>query len=181
VSRRPSPIPEEFHTITPHLVVRGLSKAVDFYARAFGAHEFYRSTTPDGKTVTHCELLLGDSRFFLVDEMPDWGVVSPLVLGGSPVTLHLYVADADLAYARAIEAGAEMVMPPNEGFWGERYGIVRDPSGHLWALASRTEDLAPGEVKRRAAAALSAFDTKPPAERPGRKAKPSRPRKRKNP
>jgi uncharacterized glyoxalase superfamily protein PhnB len=128
---------------------------VEFYNRAFGAHELYRSTTPDGAAVMHCELLLGDSRFFLVDEMPNWKVVSPLTLGGSPVTLHLYVNDADAAYARAIEAGAEMVLPPDDGFWGERYAIVRDPFGHVWAVASRVEDLSPHEARRRAASVLA--------------------------
>jgi uncharacterized glyoxalase superfamily protein PhnB len=147
----PHPIPEEFHAITPHLVVRGVARAVEFYRVAFGAEELYRNHAPDGVTVMHSELLLRDSRFFLVDEMPDWGVLSPLTLGGSGVTLHLYVEDADQIFSDAVTAGAEMVLPIADCFWGERYGIVRDPFGHRWSIASRIEDLSPEEVSRRAA------------------------------
>lgn len=165
--QRPRPIPDEFRAITPHIVVRGAAKAIEFYRRAFGADELYRSTTPDGKAVMHCELLIGDARLFLVDEIPEWRSLSPTSLGGTPVTLHLYVDDADAAYDRAIQAGALMVMPPNDGFWGERYGIVRDPFGHVWALASRLEDLAPHEITRRAAAAMAEDAASPTPRRRG--------------
>lgn len=146
---RPSPIPEEFRTITPHLVVRDVPRAVEFYRKGFGAEEVLRNTTQDG-SIIHCELLLGDSRFFLVEENPEWGSQSPLGLGGTPVTLHLYVADVDSDFARAVNAGAEVLMPLDDQFWGDRYGIVQDPFGHRWSLASRIEDLSPAELRRRA-------------------------------
>src|SRR5919202_878646 len=149
---RVSPVPEEFHTLTPHLSVRGVARAIDFYARAFGARELFRNLLPDGETIVHAELLIGDSRLFVSDEFPTRGVLSPLALGGSPVVLHLYVRDADAAFRRAVGAGAEVLMPLADTFWGERYGIVRDPFGHKWSLSSRTEDLSPAEVQRRARA-----------------------------
>jgi PhnB protein len=148
---RVPPVPDEFRTITPHLAVRGVAAAVAFYARAFGAEELFRNLAPDGKTIIHSEVLLGDSRFFLVDENPEWGIRSPLALGDTPVTLHLYVPDVDSLFARAVDAGAEVLMPLGDQFWGDRYGILRDPFGHRWSLASRIEDLSPAELRRRAA------------------------------
>jgi uncharacterized glyoxalase superfamily protein PhnB len=146
-----APIPEDFHTITPHLVVRGVAAAVEFYRLAFGAQELLRNLAPDGRTIMHCELLLGDSRFFVNDEFPDHGVLSPLGLGGSPVTLHLYVEDVDAFFARAVAAGAQVLMPVADAFWGDRYGILQDPFGHRWSVASRIEDLSPADLKLRAA------------------------------
>jgi uncharacterized glyoxalase superfamily protein PhnB len=146
-----SPIPEDFHTITPHLVVRGVAAAVDFYRQAFGAQELLRNVAPDGRTIMHCELLLGDSRFFVNDEFPDHGLLSPLALGGSPVTLHLYVEDVDAFVGRAVAAGAQVLMPVADAFWGDRYGILQDPFGHRWSVASRIEDLSPADLKLRAA------------------------------
>lgn len=145
-----SPVPEEFRTITPQLAVRGVAEAVAFYARAFGAEELFRNPAPDGKAVMHCEMLLGDSRFFLMDENPDWEIASPLSLGDTPVTLHVYVPDVDALFARAVEAGAEVLMPLGDQFWGDRYGILRDPFGHRWSLASRIEDPSRAELERRA-------------------------------
>ena len=145
-----SRVPEDFHTITPHLVVRGVERAVEFYRAAFGAHELLRNFAPDGATIMHSELLLGDSRFLVNDEFPDWGVLSPESLGGTPVTLHLYVEDVDGFVARAESAGAEVLMPVQDTFWGDRYGIVRDPFGHRWSVGSRIEDLSPEELHRRA-------------------------------
>ena len=141
-----NPIPEDFHSITPHLVVRGVERAVSFYEAAFGAEELFRNFGPDGESIIHSELLLGDSRFFVNDEFPDCGSVSPEHLKGTAVTLHLYVEDVDALYERALEAGAEAVFPLQDCFWGDRYAIVRDPFGHKWSLASRMEDLSPGEV-----------------------------------
>jgi uncharacterized glyoxalase superfamily protein PhnB len=146
-----SRVPEDFHTITPHLVVRGVERAVRFYHAAFGAHELLRNLAPDGTTIMHSELLLGDSRFLVNDEMPDWGVLSPEALGGTPVSLHLYVDDVDAFFQRAVDAGAEVLMPVQDTFWGDRYGIVRDPFGHRWSVGSRIEDLSPQELRRRAA------------------------------
>ena len=150
--RSVSPVPEDFHTLTPHLTVRGVERAVDFYRRAFGAEELYRNLLPDGETVVHAELLVGDSRFFVRDEFPDRGVLSPLSLGGSPITLHLYVRNATAAFERAVRAGAEVLMPLIDTFWGDRYGMVRDPFGHTWSIASRIEDLSPAEIQERARA-----------------------------
>src|SRR5689334_19342265 len=148
------PIPDDFRTLTPHLVVRGVPKAVDFYERAFGASELFRNVAPDGKIV-HSELLLGESRFFACDEFPDHGVLSPASIGGTPVTLHLYVEDVDAFVKRAVRAGAEILMPVQNCFWGDRYGIVRDPFGHRWSFASRIEDLSPREVQGRAKVSLN--------------------------
>ena len=143
-------VPEEFHTITPHLCVRGAASAIEFYREAFGAQELYRSMAPDGVSIRHCEVLLGDSRFFLVEENPKWGGLSPLMLGGTPVTLQLYFEDADAVFGRAVSAGAKAVMPVQDCFWGDRFGIVLDPFGHQWSIATRIEDLTPSEIDARA-------------------------------
>ena len=142
---------DEFQTITPQLVVRGAAAAIDFYARAFGASELLRNAAPDGERIMHAELLLGGSRFLVHDEFPGEGVVGPAALGGTPVTLHLYVQDADATFRRAVDAGAEVVRPLQDAFWGDRYGILRDPFGHRWSVASRLEDLSPADLKARAA------------------------------
>lgn len=152
MANKVKPIPEDFHTITPHLVVRGVADAVDFYRRAFGAEELYRNLAPDGESIMHSELLLGDSRFFVNDEFPDHGNVSPKALGGTPVTLHLYVEDVDAFFARAVAAGAQVLMPVGDCFWGDRFGILADPFGHKWSVASRLEDLSPAEIQERARA-----------------------------
>jgi uncharacterized glyoxalase superfamily protein PhnB len=142
-------VPEDFHTITPHLVVRDAVRAVDFYRRAFGAVELFRNLAPDGQRVMHCELLLGDSRFLIHDEFPERGLLSPLGLKGTAVTLHLYVEDVDRIFQQAVDAGAEAVMPVADCFWGDRYGILRDPFGHSWSVASRLEDLSPADLQQR--------------------------------
>jgi PhnB protein len=144
-------VPEDFHTITPHLVVRGVAKAASWYSEAFGAHELLRNAAPDGERIMHCEMLLGDSRFFVVDEFPQapW---SPASLGASSVTLHLYVEDVDTLFDRAVAAGAEVLLPVADQFWGDRYGMLRDPFGHRWSIASRIEDLSPRALQARAAA-----------------------------
>jgi PhnB protein len=143
---------EDFHTITPHLIVRGVAQAVEFYHQAFGAEELYRNLAPDGKAIMHSELLLGDSRFFLHDEFPDHGALSPLGLNGTAITLHLYVEDVDALFQRAVNAGAEVLMPLANCFWGDRFGILKDPFGHQWSVATRIEDLSPAQIQERAAA-----------------------------
>jgi PhnB protein len=147
----PTPVPEDFHTITPQMAVNGVAAAIDWYTRALGAHELLRNAAPDGTSIMHAELLLGDSRFFVVDEFPD-SVVSPTTLGGTTVTMHLYVPDVDDLFNRAVEAGATVVMPVADQFWGDRYGILRDPFGHRWSIASRIEDLSPKKLQDRAKA-----------------------------
>ncbi|MEO8450114.1 MAG: VOC family protein [Gemmatimonadota bacterium] len=145
-----SRVPEDFHTITPHLVVKGVAAAIVWYERALGAHELLRNTAPDGISVMHSELLLGDSRFFVVDELPG-SAQSPKSLGGTSITLHLYVNDVDALFTRAVEAGAQVLMPVADQFWGDRYGILSDPFGHRWSIASRIEDLSPKALGERAA------------------------------
>jgi uncharacterized glyoxalase superfamily protein PhnB len=144
-----SRVPEDFHTITPHIVVRGVGRAIEWYTSTFGAHELTRHAAPGGDAIMHSELLLGDSRFFVVDEFPQspW---SPESIGGTPVTLHLYVEDVDELFGRAVAAGAEVLLPVGDQFWGDRYGMLRDPFGHRWSIASRIEDLSPRAMKQRA-------------------------------
>jgi uncharacterized glyoxalase superfamily protein PhnB len=145
-----APIPEDFHTITPHLVVKGVADAIAWYTKAFGANELLRNMAPDGTSIMHAELLLGDSRFFVVDEFGP-PMASPATLGGTPVTLHLYVRDVDAMFDRAVDAGATPLMPVADQFWGDRYGILVDPFGHRWSIASRIEDLSPKALQQRAA------------------------------
>jgi PhnB protein len=145
------PIPDGYHTITPHLAVRDAAKAIDFYARAFGAEELYRMPGPGG-VVMHAELRVGDSIVMLGEENPQMGASSPQTIGGSPVSLLLYVKDVDASFARASAAGCAVQMPPTDMFWGDRYGKLQDPFGHHWALATHKEDVSPEEMARRMAA-----------------------------
>lgn len=154
-----TPVPEDFHTITPHLVVRDAAQAVAFYTRAFDAEELYRNLAPDGQSIVHSELLIGESRFFVNEEFPDHDQHSPLHYGGTAVTLHLYVSDVDTLFTRAVNAGAEIMIELADQFWGDRYGRLRDPFGHEWSLASRIEDLSPHEIHQRAVAVLGGTDT----------------------
>jgi uncharacterized glyoxalase superfamily protein PhnB len=147
-------IPEGFHTITPHLVVRGGAAAIEFYKKAFGATEICRFPGPDGQSLMHGELKIGDSILFLADEFPNMGCQSPLALGGSPVTISLYVEDTDAVFNQAVAAGAQVRMPPADMFWGDRYAQLTDPFGHVWALATHKEDVSPEEMARRAEAAF---------------------------
>jgi PhnB protein len=144
-------VPEDFHTITPQLVVNGVAEAIDWYTKALGANELLRNLAQDGKSIMHSELLLGDSRFFVVDEFPG-SMASPASLGGTSITLHLYVQDVDALFGRAVAAGATVLMPVADQFWGDRYGILKDPFGHRWSIASRIEDLSPNALQARAAA-----------------------------
>lgn len=146
------PVPAGYHTVTPYLVVRDGAKAIDFYSRAFGAKELGRMDGPDGK-VMHAELQLGDSRIMLSEEM--MGNKSPQSLGGSPVSVFLYVEDVDSVFQQAIDAGAKADMPPADMFWGDRYGKLTDPFGHQWGMATHIEDVAPEEMGKRAEAAMA--------------------------
>jgi PhnB protein len=147
------PIPEGHHTITPHLVIRDAAKAIDFYKKAFGAVELGRMPMPDGK-IMHADLKIGDCHLFLAEEFPGMSK-SPLALGGSPVTLHLYVEDVDSFFQRAVGAGAKVKMPIADMFWGDRYGQLADPFGHEWSIATHKEDPTPEEMKKRAEAAMA--------------------------
>jgi PhnB protein len=144
-------VPEGFHTVTPHLTVRDGMKLIEFYKQAFGAKEWRRSVAPDGKSLLHAELSIGDSRIFLNDEFPEMGALSPLGTNGTPVQIHLYVEDVDSLYQSALSAGAKVVMPLADQFWGDLYGVVEDPSGHRWALASHVRDMTPDQMKQAAA------------------------------
>ena len=146
------PIPEGHHTITPHLVVRGADQAIAFYKRALGAQELCRSPGPDGKSIIHAELKIGDSVLFVCDEFPEMGSRSPQSLGGTAVTINLRVEDVDAAFQRVVEAGGKATMPPADMFWGDRYAKFIDPFGHSWAMATHKEDVSPEEVNRRAQA-----------------------------
>jgi PhnB protein len=145
-------VPPGYHTVTPSLIVRNAAAALDFYARAFGAKERLRMPGPDGTSIMHAELTIGDSVIFVRDEAPAMGARSPHSLGGEAGSLHLYVADVDLAFKRAVAAGAQARMPVRDMFWGDRFGAVVDPFGHEWGLATRVEDLTAAETARRARA-----------------------------
>ena len=144
------PIPPGMHALTPHIVCRGAAAAIDFYVKAFGAVDLARLPGPDGRLV-HAMIRIGDSPLFLMDEFTEWGSLGPQSLKGSPVVLHLYVADADATYAQAVAAGAKPVMPLADMFWGDRYGQVEDPFGHRWSIATHLRDATPEELAAGAA------------------------------
>lgn len=141
-------IPEGYHTVTPYLCVKGADKALDFYREALGAAEMMRFAAPDGR-VMHAEIGIGDSRIMLGEECPEMGARSPQALGGSPVSIHLYVEDSDALVNRAVAAGAKQIEPVSDKFWGDRSGCVEDPFGHRWFVSTHKEDLAPEEIRRR--------------------------------
>ncbi|HXZ02106.1 MAG TPA: VOC family protein [Stellaceae bacterium] len=145
---RPSHLPEGYHTLTPYLIVDGAARAIAFYKAAFGAVEVLRLDGPGG-TIGHAEIVIGDSRLMLADEHPEFDAQSPRRLGGSPVTLHLYVDDADAWIARAVAAGASPTRPVENQFYGDRIGGIRDPFGYVWWCATRKETLTPDELRRR--------------------------------
>jgi len=147
-------VPEGMHRVSPHLTVRDCAAMMEFYKQAFGAVEKRRSPGPDGKTIMHAEMKIGDSTIFLNDEFPEMGAFSPLSTKGTAVTLHLMVEDADQQFQQAVSAGAEVVMPLADQFWGDRYGIVKDPSGHHWSIAHHAEDLTPQQMQERMAKAF---------------------------
>ncbi len=149
---RTKPIPQGLHSITPNLTMRDAAKAIDFYKRALGADERLRFLKPDGKSIMHAEIKTGDSIIFLSDERPDMGCRGPQSLGGTPVSLYLFVEDVDRAFNRAIAAGATMLMPVADMFWGDRCGQFVDPFGHKWSLATHKEDLSQEDIQKRGAA-----------------------------
>jgi uncharacterized glyoxalase superfamily protein PhnB len=144
------PIPDGSHTITAALVVNGAKKAIEFYKSAFGAKELSVMLGPDGRSVMHAELKIGDTKIYLGDEAPDFGAVSPETLGGSPVSLNIYTEDCDAMFQRAVKAGAKVKMPLADMFWGDRYGKITDPFGHIWGIATHKEDVSDAEIGKRA-------------------------------
>ncbi|WP_343586326.1 VOC family protein [Herbaspirillum sp.] len=153
-SSKVKPIPEGMHTVTPHLVCAGAADAIEFYKKAFGAVERGRLPGPDGRLM-HAQISIGDSYLMLVDEMPECQSVGPKALGGSPISIHLYVEDADAVFAQAVAAGAEVVMPLADMFWGDRYGLVTDPFGHKWSIATHMRDLTSDEIREGASAMMA--------------------------
>jgi PhnB protein len=143
-------IPDGYEGITPYICIRGAARAIDFYKTVFGAEETLRLADPSGK-IGHAEISIGGRHVMLSDEFPDWGANSPEAIGGSPVTLHLYVDDVDAVVARAVGAGATILRPVEDQFYGDRGGKLRDPFGHVWWIATHIEDVSNDEVKARAA------------------------------
>jgi PhnB protein len=143
--------PEGMHTITPHIVVGDAARAADWYQQALGAEERSRIEVPGGKLM-QVELWFGDSAVMLADEFPEFGVLSPLSVGGTATVLHLYTNDVDALWKRAVDAGAEVRQPLQDAFWGEHYGQITDPFGHRWGLAQHLRDVSRSEIEEAAAA-----------------------------
>ena len=142
------PIPDGYHTVTPYLIVNGAARAIEFYRQAFGAVESARLESPDGR-VGHAEVKIGTSTIMLADEFPEMRIVGPEALGGSPISLLLYVEDVDACVARAIAAGAKVKRPVTDQFYGDRSGTLTDPFGHVWSIATHKEDVSMDEMNRR--------------------------------
>jgi PhnB protein len=155
-----NPIPEGYRSATPYLIVKGAAEAIDFYKHAFGAAEILRMADPQGR-VGHAEIRIGDSVIMLADEHPAMGYRSPLSLGGSSVSILLYLAHVDTVFERAIKAGAKSLRPVVNQFYGDRSGTLEDPFGHVWTVATHVEDVAPEELQRRAEAAMKATPQRP--------------------
>ncbi|TDN61132.1 VOC family protein [Paraburkholderia sp. BL10I2N1] len=139
-------IPEGMHALTPHLVCAGAADAIEFYKKAFNAVELVRLPGPQGRLM-HASLRIGDSTLMLVDEMPECGALGPKALKGSPVTIHLYVENADATVEQAVAAGAKVTMPVADMFWGDRYGQLEDPFGHRWSVGTHKRDVTPEEMQ----------------------------------
>jgi uncharacterized glyoxalase superfamily protein PhnB len=145
----PKGVREGYQTVTAALTVRNGAEAIEFYKRAFGAEEIMRVPGPDGKSLMHAEIRVGNSRIMLGDESPAMGCLAPVTLGGPGGSLYVYVPDVDAAFKRAVAAGAKVLMPVTDMFYGDRFGQVEDPSGHRWGLATHVEEVAPEEMMRR--------------------------------
>ena len=140
-------IPQGMSTVTPHLICAGAAEAIEFYKKAFGAEELCRLPGPDGRLM-HGMIRIGNANVMLVDEMPECGALGPKALKGSPVTIHLYVEDVDRVVERAVGAGAKIIMPIENMFWGDRYGQIEDPFGHHWSVATHVRDVSPEEMQQ---------------------------------
>ncbi len=143
------PIPEGFTTLTPYVTVKDGNAAIEFYKKAFGAEEIFRMPGPDGKSVMHAELQIGNARMMLAEEFPaPVGAKAPGSVNATTVTMHLYVPDADASFKRALDAGATTIFEPMDAFWGDRFGKVADPFGHQWGIATHMQDLTPEEIAK---------------------------------
>ena len=147
------PIPDGYHTATPYLIIKGAAKALDFYKQAFGAEEIMRFPMPGGQ-IGHAEIKIGNSPIMLADEFPEMGHKAPESLGGTPVSILLYVPDVDTTFAQALKAGGKQMQPLKDQFYGDRSGTLSDPFGHVWTVATHKEDVSPEEMDRRYAAML---------------------------
>ncbi len=152
MSRAVKPIPDGYHSITPYIIVHDAKRALEFYKQAFGAIETLRMDAPGGK-IGHAEIKIGNSPVMLADEHPEMGAKSPRTIGGSPVSLMIYVEDVDKVFARAVAAGAQVKRPVADQFYGDRSGGLEDPFGHNWWIATHKEDISHEEMQKRAAAA----------------------------
>lgn len=149
MSTKVKPIPDGYHTLTPYLIIKGAAAAIDFYKKAFGAQEQFRMPGPDGKTIGHANIVIGNSIVMLADEAPQMLAQSPQTLNGTPVTMVLYVEDADAVFNRAVELGATVRQPLENKFYGERAGTVVDPFGHIWTMMTHIEDVTPEMMDQR--------------------------------
>ena len=150
------PVPDGYHTVSPYLAVEDAATAIDYYKKAFGATERVRMEAPDGK-IGHAELEIGDSIVMLADPFPQASTKPPHELGGTSAGVFLYVEDVDRVVKRAVEAGATVTMEVADQFWGDRFGTVTDPFGHVWSVATHVEDVPPAEMAERAKAAMAAM------------------------
>jgi PhnB protein len=154
------PVPEGYHTITPHLVIHGAAAAIDYYKKVLGAKEIMRMPMgPSGK-IGHAELQIGTSKLFLADDFPDMGSHAPSPTVSSPVVIMMYVEDCDKIFNQAVAAGGKAEMPPTNMFWGDRFCKFKDPFGHNWGVLTHLEDVPPDEMGKRAAAAAAAMSPK---------------------
>jgi PhnB protein len=163
MTKSTQPIPPGHEHLIPHLVCDPCAEAIEFYKKAFGAEEIARAPAPDGRRIMHASMRIGTSFIYLVDDFPEFcegKSESPKTLKGTPVTIHRYVKDCDAAVKKAQDAGATVIMPPMDMFWGDRYGVVVDPFGHKWSIATHVKDLTPAEVE---AGMKEAFAQGPPA------------------
>lgn len=148
MSQTPQPVPAGYHTVTPYLIVAGAASAIDFYQRAFGATEVMRLPGPDGR-IGHAEIRIGDSPIMMADECPQLNHRSPLALGGAGISILLYVPNVDTMVEQAVSAGATVLRPLQNQFYGDRSATLKDPFGHLWTIATHVEDVPPDELTRR--------------------------------
>ena len=148
------PIPEGYHTVSPYIAVEDAERAIEFYSRALGAKEVVRMDGPDGK-IAHAELMIGDSHVMLSDPFPQASTRPPHELGGTSASMFVYVEDVDAVVKQAVEAGASLTMEVADQFWGDRFGAITDPFGHVWSVATHIEDVTPEEAAERGRAAMA--------------------------
>jgi PhnB protein len=152
------PVPEGFHTLTPYLAIENAAEAIEYYKKAFGAEEKFRMDAPDGK-IGHAEIQIGDSLVMLSDPFPQSSTKAPTELGATTGSVFMYVEDVDAVVKQAVDAGATVTMEVADQFWGDRFGTITDPFGHMWSIATHIEDVPPEEMAERAKAAMAAMSS----------------------